>query len=124
METPSKTQVLLAGLVVVLVIALIALGLIWYDFSAEIHQRIWRDIFNRPGGPMTFRFVLQPVMAALAALHDGVKDARTGRSPYFWTVLSNPAERGGRLREGLIATARLVVAFFTIGPRMPGYPAG
>ncbi len=41
---------------------------------------------------MTFRFILQPVMAAIAALHDGIKDARLGRSPYFWTVAA-PARR-------------------------------
>ena len=102
--TESTTQVLLARLAVGLAIAFIALGLLWYGFSAEVHHRIWRDIFDRPGGPMTFRFVLQPVMAAIAALHDGIKDAQTGRSPYFWTVLTNPAKRAGRLREGLIST--------------------
>jgi len=52
---------------------------------------------------MTFRFILQPIMAAIAAVYDGVKDARTGRSPYLWAILTNPVERGGRLREGLIS---------------------
>ena len=61
---------------------------------------------------MTFRFILQPLMAAIAALHDGVKDAQTGRSPYLWTLLTSPAERGGRLREGLIATARIILLGF------------
>jgi hypothetical protein len=51
-------------------------------------------------------------MAVLAALHDGVRDARLGRSPYFWTVLSDPAKRGGRLREGLISTARIILLGF------------
>ena len=108
-EAASKSQVLLARLVVVLAIGLIVLGAIWYGFSAEIHHRIWRDILDRPGGPMTFRFILQPTMAAIAALHDGVKDARIGRAPYFWTVLTDPKKRGGRLREGLISTGRIVL---------------
>ena len=30
---------------------------------------------------MTFRFFLQPAMAAIAALHDGIKDA--GNGPVF-----------------------------------------
>ena len=38
---------------------------------------------------MTFRFILQPIMATIAALYDGIKDARTGRSPYLWTILSS-----------------------------------
>ena len=58
---------------------------------------------------MTFRFILQPIMAAIAALYDGVKDARTGRSPYLWTIFSNPEKRVGRLREGLISTARIIL---------------
>ena len=58
---------------------------------------------------MSFRFILQPAMAAIAAIHDGVKDARTGRSPYFWTIARNPRKRVGRLREGLIATARIIL---------------
>jgi len=58
---------------------------------------------------MTFRFILQPIMATIAALFDGVKDARTGRSPYLWTIFSVPEKRGSRLREGLISTARIVL---------------
>ena len=107
--TATKSEMLLARLAIVLVIALIALGLIWYGLSAETLQRIWRDILERPGGPMTFRVILQPVMAAIAALHDGVRDARGGRAPYLWTLLTDSAERGGRLREGLISTARIIL---------------
>jgi hypothetical protein len=58
---------------------------------------------------MSFRFILQPVMALIAALRDGIKDARTGRSPYFWTIMSEPGKRAGRLREGLNATARILL---------------
>src|SRR5208283_426933 len=66
-------------------------------------------LLERPGGPMTFRFILQPIMAMVAALYDGVADARTGRSPYLWTILSDRTKRGGRLREGLISTARVLL---------------
>jgi hypothetical protein len=85
----------------------IVLGAVWYGFSSDVHARIWRDIVDRPGGPMSFRFVLQPAMAVLAALFDGIKDAKLNRAPYFWTVLSDPSKRGGRLREGIISTARI-----------------
>ena len=89
-EAPSKTKILLAQLVVALMIAFVALGLAWYGFSAEVRERIWRNLLDRPGGPMTFRFILQPIMATIAALYDGVEDARTGRSPYLWTILCDP----------------------------------
>ena len=105
----SKTKILLARLVVVLLIAFVAAGLAWYGFSAEVRARVWKNLLDRPRGPMTFRFFLQPIMAAIAALYDGVKDARTLRAPYFWTMLTKPAEVGGRLHEGLISTARILL---------------
>jgi hypothetical protein len=108
-EKPSKAKIWLAQAAVVLMIALVILGLAWYGFSAEVRERIWRQLVERPGGPMTFRFILQPAMAAIAALRDGVMDARTGRTPYLWTLLTNPSERGGRLAEGLISTGRVLL---------------
>jgi hypothetical protein len=75
----------------------------------EIFIRFWTDLLERPDGPLAMRFVLQPIVATLLAVRDGVKDARGGRSPYFWTVLTNPAERNERLREGLSATGKVMV---------------
>lgn len=108
-KTVSKSQVALAQFVAVLIIAFIVVGAVWYGFSAEVRQRVWQNLVDRPGGPMTFRFILQPCMAAVAALHDGLNDAKLGRAPYFWTVLTNPSERSGRLYEGLISTARIIL---------------
>jgi hypothetical protein len=58
---------------------------------------------------MAFRFILQPIMAAIAALRDGINDAKCRRSPYFWSLLANPFAGGGRLYEGLISTARVIL---------------
>ncbi len=107
-ETPSKTQILLARLVIVLMIAFIAVGVLWYGLSEEVRHRVWDQLIARPTGPMAFRFILQPIMAAIAALRDGVNDAKSRRSPYFWTLLTNPFEGGHRLYEGLISTARVI----------------
>lgn len=57
---------------------------------------------------MTFRFILQPVLALIAALPDGIRNAREGHKALFWTALWNPAHQGGRLREGLTSVARVV----------------
>ncbi len=90
-------------------IVLLALGLLWNGVSGEVFQRQWQDLTGRPGGPMSFRFILQPIMATIAAVHDGINDARLGRSPYFWTVLHDAEKRGNRLREGLVSTARIIL---------------
>jgi hypothetical protein len=108
-EAQSRNAVLVARTAVALIIGLTALGLVWYGFSAEVQQRLWRDIFDRPGGPMAFRFLLQPVMATILAVRDGIRDAHLGRSPYFRTILSDAEESGPRLREGLIATGRVIL---------------
>ncbi len=82
------------------------------QITAEIQEaawRLWQDLVARPVGPLSFRFVLQPAMSAVIAVHDGIQDARTGRSPYFWAIVSNGAERGARLRDGLSATSKIIV---------------
>ena len=108
-ETVSKTKIVLARLVVALMLAFVVLGVVLYGVSAEVLERIWRNMIDRTGGPMTFRFFLQPIMATIAAVYDGVKDARAGRSYYLWTILTDPAKRAGRLHEGVISTARVIL---------------
>jgi hypothetical protein len=75
----------------------------------EPFQRIWENLLARPSGPLALRFVLQPAVSTVLAIRDGIIDAREGRSPYFWTVLSDPAERRSRLSEGVKATGKVVV---------------
>jgi hypothetical protein len=73
----------------------------------DILTRIWDGLLGRVGGPMTFRIILQPTMATLLALRAGLKDAKEGRPPYFWTILTDPEQRAGLLRQGWKATARV-----------------
>jgi uncharacterized membrane protein YjgN (DUF898 family) len=106
--TPQELGVL-AKLVILLAIVLIVAGAVWHGVTVASFQRFWHDLVERPDEPMRFRFILQPLMAALVAIHDGREDARAGRSPYLVTVLRNPQERIGLLREGLNATARIIL---------------
>jgi hypothetical protein len=88
---------------------LLILGIHWYGFSLEVQRRFWSDIADRVHGPMTFRFYLQPIMAFIAAIPDGIRDAREGHKAFFWTTLLDPTQHSGRLREGLYATARIIL---------------
>jgi hypothetical protein len=108
-KTPSRAQLVLARLVIALSVASVVFGLVMYGISSEVLARIWHNMLDRPGGPFVFRFVLQPIMASIAALRDGMHDARTGRAPFLRTVLTDPAQRRGRLDEALIATSRIVL---------------
>ena len=73
-------------------------------------MRFYTDLVGRAEGPMTFRFFLQPTMAFLAALRDGIKDARAGREQY-WTYLrhAQPEERKAAWRQGVTATTRILL---------------
>ena len=93
---------------VTVIAVLAALAPLMYGFSGEVHRRLWQDIFDRPGGPMSFRFILQPLMAAIAALHDGAKDARLGRQPYLTRLLSGSDVRSGMLSEAVVSTGRIL----------------
>jgi hypothetical protein len=73
----------------------------------EVLARIWENLGGRVGGPMTFRIVLQPVVASVLAIRAGLLDARTGKPPYFWTILVSPADRRELLREGWKAVAKV-----------------
>jgi hypothetical protein len=112
--TVSRLSGVMAGLVVVLTAGFILYGLIRNGVSFETQDRLWRDVIDRSHGPMTFRFFLQPTMAAIAALHDGIADARTGRRPYLHTILHDPAARAGRLQEGLFSISRIILFGFAM----------
>jgi hypothetical protein len=111
-EAFSKSQIWQARIAAVLVLGLLALGVAWYGVTAESLGRLWDDILDRPTGPMMFRFILQPTMAIIAALRDGVRDARLGRRPYIWALIHGVRDsrgRGGRLWEGIVSTARILI---------------
>jgi hypothetical protein len=66
----------------------------------EIWPRIVENLGDRLVGPMSFRFILQPVVASIFAVVSGLQDARLGRPPYLWSVLTAPANRASLIREG------------------------
>ena len=75
----------------------------------DMLMRALMDVTDRVGGPMTFRIILQPTMAALLAFRAGLKDAQQGRPPYFWTILTDSSQRADLLREGWKSVARVFV---------------
>ena len=60
----------------------------------------WDMLIGRLSGPMTLRFVLQPLMASIFAVRSGLKDARLGRPAFLWSVFSNPDSRYELLHHG------------------------
>jgi hypothetical protein len=75
------------------------------DFLA----RAWEQLAGRIEGPFAFRFVFQPLFAAILAVRAGIADAHNHRTPYLWKVLSEPLERPQLIREGMKAVTRVFV---------------
>jgi hypothetical protein len=71
--------------------------------------RIAENLIDRVSGPMKFRLLLQPTMAIIFAIRDGLKDARKGRVPYFWAIFTRPTRRKELLREGWKAVSRFFI---------------
>jgi len=71
--------------------------------------RALTNLAARVGGPMTFRIILQPLMASIFAFRDGLKDAREGRPPYLWTLITDPSQRVDLIRQGWAAVGRVFI---------------
>lgn len=74
----------------------------------------WTDFIGRFDGPLHFRLIMQPVMAIAFAVRDGNRDAREGRSAYFWSLISDPAERGYLLHSGWKGISKVFVLAFVL----------
>ncbi|MES5815781.1 hypothetical protein [Pseudoxanthomonas sp. Soil82] len=80
------------------------------DAFLEYLHRFWSDLIARSDGPMTFRFFLQPIMAALMAWRDGTRDARIGREPYWVRIRhADRVERLAAWRQAVTAVARILL---------------
>lgn len=66
----------------------------------DILTRMMGHFMDRVTGPMWFRFLLQPAMAIYFAVRAGLEDARTGKSPYFWGLMTDPEHRAEMLKSG------------------------
>ncbi len=63
-------------------------------------MRFVEQLGDRTTGPMKFRFYLQPAMAIFFAVREGLRDAKAGKPPYFWSLLSDKGHRVDLLKDG------------------------
>ena len=66
----------------------------------DLWSRVVENLAARVSGPMKFRLVLQPVMAAIFAIRAGLLDAKTGKPPYFWALFTSPDHRVEMVKDG------------------------
>jgi hypothetical protein len=75
----------------------------------DMWMRFSDNLIDRVSGPMKFRLVLQPAMAAVLAIIAGLKDARAGKPPYFWALLTSPGHRADMVRDGWKSVGRVFI---------------
>jgi hypothetical protein len=75
----------------------------------DLLSRIIEDLVGRVSGPMKFRLILQPVMAAIFAIRSGLKDAREDNPPYFWAMFTNSNSRLDMMRDGWKSVGRVFI---------------
>src|SRR5262245_48908813 len=71
--------------------------------------RGWENLIGRWDGPMNFRLILQPAVAIFLAVRAGLRDARNGRPPFLWTVLSKRCHRSGLLQQAWTEVKRVFI---------------
>jgi hypothetical protein len=65
-------------------------------------------------GPLQFRLVLQPAMAAIFAVRAALHDAHEKRPAYFWSIFTEKAQRGSLLKDGWKAIGKVFVIAFIV----------
>lgn len=75
----------------------------------DVWTRLVENMADRVTGPMKFRLVLQPVMASIFAIRAGLADAKAGRSPYFWALVSDPAQRDYMIKDGWKSVGKVFI---------------
>ena len=75
----------------------------------NLFSRIMEDLVGRVSGPMKFRLILQPVMAAIFAIRSGLKDAKQNKRPYFWALFTDPEHRRDMIRDGWKSVGRVLI---------------
>jgi len=80
----------------------------------DVLLRFWAELLGRVSGPLSFRVVLQPLVAALFALRSGLRDAREGRPPYLWSLVAHSGRRGENVRSAWSDLGRVILTAFAL----------
>jgi len=65
----------------------------------ETIARGWENLVGRFGGPMSFRLLVQPAVAAVFAIRAGIRDARENKPTFLGCAISNPSSWRARMRQ-------------------------
>jgi hypothetical protein len=75
------------------------------------YENFISDILVRLTGPLSFRFILQPIIAILLGIRDGRLDAKAKNPPFVIDLLAHPETRN----QKLIKTFTMLITPIIVG---------
>ncbi len=67
------------------------------------------ELAQRASGPVSLRLLLQPTLAILFAIRDGVNDAKSGAEPYIFAILFRKDQRRDRIASAWASAGTVVI---------------
>lgn len=64
---------------------------------SSLLDRVAEGVISRVIGPMSLRFIFQPLVAVLLGVRDGIMDARAGEPPFILDVIVHPEQLKSKL---------------------------
>jgi len=78
----------------------------------DLLARTWDLLVGRAVGPLRFRLIVQPIVAASLAVRAGLRDALQNRPPFLSNTCVDPIKRAALLRAAWKEVRRLCVFAF------------
>lgn len=66
-------------------------------------------IIARIAGPMSLRFIFQPLVGLLLGARDGAKDAKSGEPPFIFDLIINPENRKIKLASLFKSLSKTII---------------
>ena len=76
--------------------------------------RMVENLARRVDGPLHFRLIVQPTVAAVMALRAGIRDERDGKPPFLWAVLLRSGDHRELLREAWRDLRNILIIALTL----------
>lgn len=75
----------------------------------ETVGRLVNDLIGRLDGPLHFRIIVQPLLATVLAVRDGLRDERNQKPFYFQSLFTDSALRPTLIRSGWRSIGRVFI---------------
>lgn len=70
---------------------------------------VMEGLIARVAGPMSLRFVFQPLIGLLLGVRDGMRDAKAGEPPFILDLINNNENRKEKLSSLLTSLSKTVL---------------